>query len=153
MRVRYWRLGITEVLEARYPVEKANHGEIKCILGEYAHVGIFWFKYGTPYEKEPVHGISFYYNEIPPEIFQEIIDFLHTKFGGKVLYRQTRVFLQGSKEFADPNSIGILANELSLKFNAPVEITIEFEKVIEKEREQNTFNLPPGKALPIVGPD
>jgi hypothetical protein len=61
--------------------------------------------------------------------------------------------LQGSKEFADPNSIGILANELSLKFNAPVEITIEFEKVIEKEREQNTFNLPPGKALPIVGPD
>ena len=153
MRVRYWRLGITEVLDARYPVEKANHWEIKCILGEYEHVGIFWFKYGTPYEKEPVHGISFYYNEIPPKIVQEIVDFLHQKFGGKVLYRQTRVFLHGSKEFADPNSIGVLANELSLKFNAPVEITIEFEKVIEREREQNTFNLPPGKALPIVGPD
>jgi hypothetical protein len=153
MRVRYWRLGITEVLEARYPVEKANHWEIKCILGEYKHVGIFWFKYGTPYEKEPVHGISFYYNEIPSKIVQEMIDFLHSKFGGKVLYRQTRVFLYGSKEFADPKSIGILANELSIKFNAPVEITIEFEKVIEQEREQNTFNLPPGKALPIVGPD
>ena len=153
MRVRYWRLGITDVLEARYPIEKANHWEIKCILGEYQQVGIFWFKYGTPYEKEPVHGISFYYNEIPSKILQEMIDFLHSKFGGKVLYRQTRVFLYGSKEFADPKSIGILANELSIKFNAPVEISIEFEKVIEKEREQNTFNLPPSKALPIVGPD
>jgi hypothetical protein len=153
MRVRYWRLGITDVLEARYPIEKANHWEIKCILGEYQQVGIFWFKYGTPYENEPVHGISFYYNEISPKIVQELVNFLHAKFGGKVLYKQTRVFLNGSKEFADPKSIGILANELSLKFNAPVEISIEFEKVIEKEREQNTFNLPPSKALPIVGPD
>ncbi|MGC2426209.1 MAG: hypothetical protein WA421_04180 [Nitrososphaeraceae archaeon] len=153
MRVRYWRLGITDVLEARYPIEKTNHWEIKCILGEYQQVGIFWFKYGTPYENEPVHGISFYYNEIPPKIVQELVNFLHAKFGGKVLYSQTRVFLNGSKEFADPKSIGILANELSLKFNAPVEISIEFEKVIEKEREQNTFNLPPSKALPIVGPD
>jgi hypothetical protein len=153
MRVRYWRLGITDVLEARYPVEKANHWEIKCMMGEYQHFGIFWFKYGTPYDKEPVHGISFYYNEISPKIVQEIVEFLHSKFGGKVLYRQTRVFLNGSKEFADPKSIGILANELSLKFNAPVEITIEFEKVIQKEQEQNTFNLPVAKALPIVGPD
>jgi chemotaxis protein CheY-P-specific phosphatase CheC len=73
--------------------------------------------------------------------------------GGKVLYKQTRVFLQGSKEFADSQSIGRLATELSLKFNVTVEITIEFEKVTEKEKVENSLGLPSNKALPIVGPD
>src|ERR687887_106044 len=127
--------------------------EITCMFGEYQHFGIFWFKYGTPYDKEPVHGLCFYYNEIPRKTIQEMIDFLQSRFGGKILYRQTRVFFQGSKEFADPKSIGILANELSLRFNAPVEITIEFEKITQQEQEENTLNLPSSKALPIVGPD
>ena len=153
MRIRYWRLGITDVLEAKYPVEKANHWEIKCILDEYQHFGVFWFRYGTPYDKEPVHGICFYYNEIPKKIVQDLTEFIHLKFGGKVLYRQTRVFLHGSKEFADPKSIGTLANELSLKFSVPVEITIELEKVTDKEQQESSFNLPSSKALPIVGPD
>jgi hypothetical protein len=153
MRIRYWRLGITDVLEAKYPVEKANHWEIKCILGEYQHFGVFWFRYGAPYDKEPVHGICFYFNEIPKKIVQDLTEFIHLKFGGKVLYRQTRVFLHGSKEFADPKSIGILANELSLKFSVPVEITIELETVTDKEQQESSFNLPSSKALPIVGPD
>ncbi|HYY86371.1 MAG TPA: hypothetical protein VE594_04630 [Nitrososphaeraceae archaeon] len=153
MRIRYWRLGITDVLEAKYPVEKANHWEIKCILGEYQHFGVFWFRYGAPYDKEPVHGICFYFNEIPKKIVQDLTEFIHLKFGGKVLYRQTRVFLHGSKEFADPKSIGTLANELSLKFSVPVEITIELEKVTDKEQQESSFNLPSSKALPIVGPD
>ena len=153
MRLRYWRLGISDVLESTYPTEKANHWEIKCMCGEYQHFGVFWYKYGTPYDKEPVHGICFYYNDIAQKTVQDIIEFLQPKFGGKILYRQTRVFLQGSKEFTDPKTIGILANELSLKFNVPVEVTIEFEKVTKEEQERNTFNLPTGKALPIVGPD
>jgi hypothetical protein len=153
MRVRFWRLGITDVLEAKYPEEKANHWEIKCMQGEYQHFGVFWYRYGTPYDKEPVHGICFYYNEIPKKTLQELTDFLKSKYGGEVLFRQTRGFLQGSKEFAAPASIGVLANDLSLKFKAPVELTIEFEKVTQQELDQNTFNLPPGKALPIVGPD
>ena len=37
------------------------------------------------------------------------------------LYRQSRVFLQGSSEFSDPKTIGQLANEISVKFNGPVE--------------------------------
>jgi hypothetical protein len=82
-----------------------------------------------------------------------MIDFLQSRFGGKILYRQTRVFLQGSKEFADPKSVGILANDLSLRFKIPVEITIEFEKITQQEQEQNILNLPSNKALPIVGPD
>jgi hypothetical protein len=61
--------------------------------------------------------------------------------------------LQGSKEFADPKSIATLANELSLKFNSPVELTIEFEKVTKEEQENNIYNLPSGKILPIVGLD
>jgi hypothetical protein len=119
MRMRYWRLDIKEVLNAKYPTEKANHWEITCMFGEYQRFGIF----------------------------------LQSRFGGKILYRQTRVFFQGSKEFADPKSIGILANELSLRFNIPVEITIEFEKITQQEQEENILNLPSNKALPIVGPD
>ena len=49
--------------------------------------------------------------------------------------------------------IGLLANELSLKFNAPVELTIEFEKATKEEVEQESFKLPSSKALPISGPD
>ena len=153
MRIRYWRLDITEVLKANYPVEKVNHWDIKCSIGEYQQFGVFWFKYGTPYDKEPIHGICFYYNEIPQQTVLDLIDFLKSKLGGKVLYKQTRVFLQDSKEFADSQSIGKLATELSLKFNVTIEITIEFEKVTEKEKVENSLDLPSNKALPIVGPD
>jgi hypothetical protein len=153
MRMRYWHLDIREVLNAKYPIEKANHWEITCMFGENQRFGIFWFKYGIPYDKEPVRGLCFYYNEIPQKTIQEMIDFLQSRFGGKILYRQTRVFFQGSNEFADPKSVGILANELSLRFNVPVEITIEFEKITQQEQEGNILNLPSDKALPIVGPD
>ncbi|MDP9289849.1 MAG: hypothetical protein M3P08_16855 [Thermoproteota archaeon] len=153
MRLRYWRIGIADLAEANYPIEKVNHWEIKCMQGEYQHFGVFWYRYGTPFDKEPVHGICFYYNEIPLPVVQALTDFLLSKFGGKVLYRKTRVFLQGSNEFSDPKSIGMLAQEISLKFNAPIEITIEFEKVTIEEQDQNTFNLPPNKMLPIVGSD
>ena len=71
MRIRYWRLGITDVLGANYPAEKVSHWDIKCVVGEYQHFGVFWFKYGTPFDKEPVHGICFYYNEIPQKTVLE----------------------------------------------------------------------------------
>ena len=153
MRLRYWRIGIPDLAEANYPIEKVNHWEIKCMQGEYQHFGVFWYRYGTPYDKEPVHGICFYYNEIPTQVVQAITDFLQSKFGGKVLYRKTRVFLQGSNEFSDPKAIGNLAHEISLKYNAPIEITIEFEKVTKEEQDQNIFKLPSNKMLPIVGSD
>jgi hypothetical protein len=47
----------------------------------------------------------------------------------------------------------MLANELSLRFNAPVELTIEFEKVSQEEIDQESFKLPSPKALPITGSD
>jgi hypothetical protein len=153
MRLRYWRLTAEDVLGAAYPPEKANHWEVKCIQGEYQHFGVFWYRYGTPFDKEPVHGICFYYNEIPEESIQMIKDFLSNKFGGTPIHRKTRVFLQGSQEFSDPKSIGILAKEISTKFSAPTEVTIEFEKVTQQEQEENVFNMPPKKALPIAGID
>jgi hypothetical protein len=153
MRIRYWRLGISEVIRAKYPTDKVNHWEVKCMLSEYEHFGIFWYKYGTPFDKEPIPGICFYYNEIPETTVQKIVQLLHENFGGHILYRQTRVFLRGSKEFAAPDQVGMLANQLSLKFGIPVEITIEFERITEEERQYDSLSLPTSKALPIVGPD
>jgi hypothetical protein len=153
MRIRYWHLNISEILNARYPLDKVNHWEIKCLYGEHEHFGIFWYKYGTPFDKEPVHGICFYYNEIPENIIKELLNYLVTKFGGKILRRQSRVFLEGSTEINDSNNIGQLANEISLKFSIPVEITVEFERVTKEEIDDNSFNFPQKKALPIVGID
>jgi hypothetical protein len=153
MRLRYWRLAAEDVLGATYPTEKANHWEIKCMQGEYQHFGVFWYRYGTPFDKETVHGICFYYNEIPEESIESLKDFLSGKFGGTPIRRKTRVFLQGSLEFSDPKSIGILAKDLSIRFSAPTEITIEFEKVTQQEQEENEFNMPLKKALPITGID
>lgn len=152
MRVRYWRLNVNELKNGNYPTENANHWEIKCLQGDHEHFGVFWYKYGTPFDKEPVTGICFYYNEIPVETVKDIADFLSSKYGGKIAYRQTRVFLQGSKEFVDKESIINLAEELSSRYNAPIEVTIEFEK-IDKEQYEKIINLPPNKALPIAGPD
>jgi hypothetical protein len=153
MRIRYWHLTIPEILNARYPLDKVNHWEIKCLYGEHEHFGIFWYKYGTPFDKEPVHGICFYYNEIPENIIKELTNYLVAKFGGKILRRQSRVFLEGSKEINDSYNISQLANEISLKFSIPVEITLEFEKVTKEEVDDNSFNFPQKKALPIVGID
>jgi hypothetical protein len=153
MRIRYWHLTIPEILNAKYPLDKVNHWEIKCIYGEHEHFGIFWYKYGTPFDKEPVHGICFYYNEIPENIIKELTNYLVAKFDGKILRRQSRVFLEGSKEINDSYNISQLANEISLKFSIPVEITLEFEKVTKEEVDDNSFNFPQKKALPIVGID
>ena len=152
MRLRYWHLTISEILNAKYPTDKVNHWEIKCLYGEHEHFGIYWYKYGTPFDKEPVNGICFYYNEIPVEKVKDIANFLRSKFGGHIAYRQTRGFLQGSKEFADKQSIAQLAEELSLKYNAPIEMTLEFER-IDKDQQEKIITLPSSKALPIVGPD
>lgn len=153
VRVRFWRLTITDMLSAGYPVDKANHWDIKCMQGEYEHFGVFWFKYGIPFDKEPVNGLGMYFNEVPKQTVEDILSFLQSKFGGRILYRQSRAFLQGAKEFADPKSVAMLANELSLKYNAPVELTVEFEKADKEEVEQEKFGLPASKALPITGPD
>jgi hypothetical protein len=44
-----------------------------------------------------------------------------------------------------------LANDISERFNGPVEITIEFEEISKDDREGNIINLPPSKLLEIPG--
>ena len=152
MRVRYWRLSLDDLRNGTYPIDNVNHWEIKCLQGDHEHFGVFWYRYGTPFDKEPVNGICFYYNDINLNKVEDISNYLKSKYGGKIAYRQTRAFLQGSKEFADKKSIINLAEELSSKYNAPIEITIEFEK-IEKDKLEKYITLPLNKALPIAGPD
>lgn len=151
MRIRYWRLTTEDMHLATYPLEWANHWEIKCLQGEYEHFGVFWFRYGTPYDKEPVHGLAVYYSDIPMNKVDELIEMLHSSFGGEILRRQSRVFLNGSREFTDPQEIAKLANDISERFNGPVEITIEFEEISKDDREGNIINLPPSKLLEIPG--
>ena len=149
MRIRYWRLTIKDLFLATYPLERANHWEIKCLQGEYEHFGVFWFRYGTPYDKEPVHGLALYYNDIPQNKVDELIDMLHNSFGGEILRRQARVFFNGSKEFADPQEIAKLANDISDRFKGPVEITMEFEGISKDDGQENLINLPSSKLLEI----
>ncbi len=76
---------------------------------------------------------------------------LHNSFGGEILRRQNRVFLNGSKEFTDPQEIAKLANDISERFKGPVEITIEFEEISDDDRQENFINLPTSKLLEIPG--
>jgi hypothetical protein len=151
MRVRYWRLSVEDMMKARYPPERAIHWEIKCIQGEYKHFGVFWFKYGTPYDKEPTHGLSAYYNDISQKKIEELIEMIHSKFGGDVLRRQTRVFFQGSKEITEAHEIGNLAAEISARFGGPVEITVEFDGIFKGDQNRILINLPASKLLEVPG--
>jgi hypothetical protein len=119
--------------------------------GDYEHFGVFWFRYGTPYDKGPVHGLAIYYNDVPQKKVDELIEMLHNNFGGEILRRQARVFLNGSKEFTDPREIAKLANDISERFKGPVEITMEFEEISKDDGQENHINLPPSKSLEIPG--
>jgi hypothetical protein len=151
VRIRYWRLTVEDLSLATYPSERVNHWEIKCLQGEYEHFGVYWFRYGTPYDKEPVHGLAIYYNDIAQNKVDELTRMLHSNFGGEILRRQARVFLNGSKEFADPRELAKLAGDISARFKGPVEITLEFEEISEDDRQENLINLPPSKLLEIPG--
>jgi hypothetical protein len=151
MRVRYWRLTTEDLFQATYPLERANHWEIKCLQGEYEHFGIFWYKYGTPYDKEPIHGLAIYHNDVPKNKVDELTKMLHDRFGGEILRRQSRVFLNGSKEFKDPQEIAKLAIDIGDRFKGPVEITIEFEEISNADRQENLIKLPSSKLLEIPG--
>ena len=151
MRIRYWGLTIEDLFLATYPLERANHWEIKCLQGEYEHFGVFWFRYGTPYDKEPVYGLAIYYNDVHKDKINELVEMLHSRFGGEILLRQNRVFLNGSKEFTDPREIANLANDISKRFKGPVEITIEFEKISKDDRQEDLIKLPHSKLLEIPG--
>jgi len=151
-RDRYWKLTSDEVEKLNYNTQKVLNWEIKCIREPEENaefIGIFLYKHGTPFDYNPVKGISYYYNNIPRKDLPEITKFLKSKFGGEEKERGERVFLEGSKEFYDGKEIGQLAGELESKFKVKAAISIEFENLTEEEKEQ--ANLPPSKLLPVPG--
>jgi hypothetical protein len=61
------------------------------------------------------------------------------------------VFLNGSKEFTDPQEIAKLAIDIGDRFKGPVEITVEFEEISNADRQENIIKLPSSKLLEIPG--
>jgi hypothetical protein len=61
------------------------------------------------------------------------------------------VFLNGSKEFTDPEEIAKLAVDIGDRFKGPVEITLEFEEISNADRQEDIIKLPSSKLLEIPG--
>jgi len=120
MRVRYWRLSVNDLLNSTYPQEKVNHWEIKCLQGEYEHFGVFWFRYGTPFDKELINGISFYYNDISQEKVKELQSHLAD-------YEKVKKFTLMPAEF-DINT-GEITPTLKVKRNVVIK---KYADIIEK---------------------
>ena len=136
-RMRYWKLTIEEVEKLSYDESKVLNWEIKCTREpeeEAKFVGVFLYKNGTPKDYVSVKGITYYHNNIDPSELSGITKFLKNKFGGKIVEKGERVFLE-------------LAQELESKLNAKAIITIEFQDI--SEQEQNDAGLPEAKLLPI----
>ena len=149
-RMRYWKLTIEEVEKLSYNESKVLNWEIKCTREpeeKAKFVGVFLYKNGTPKDYEAVKGITYYHNNIELNELPEITNYLKKKFGGKVIEKGERVFLEGSKEIYSGKEIADLAQELESMLNAKAIITIEFQDI--SEQEQKDAGLPEAKLLPI----
>ena len=132
-KVLYWHLTPDEVAGKEYPIDKLIHWEIRLFFDERSYISIFWFKEGVPFDKEPINGIAMYGYEIVDSKVEEVKDYLHEQVGGEVLRRSHRIFFEDSKRLLDNKSIAELANMLKDRFNAIVEIWLEFDGIDEKD--------------------
>lgn len=151
-RERYWKLTVDELEKMNYNTEKLLNWDIKCVRepeDKAEFVGIFQYRHGTPFDYTPIKGITYYYNNIPRNELSNITKFLKSKFGGKEMEKGERIFLEGSKEIYSGKDIAELAKEMEEKFNTKTTITLEFDGLTEKEKEE--YMLPPSKLLPIPG--
>ncbi|MDX1441316.1 MAG: hypothetical protein R3237_02530 [Nitrosopumilaceae archaeon] len=149
---RYWKITPEEIETFTYDINKLLNWEIKCIREpeDQAHfIGVFMYKHGTPYDYEPVKGITYYYNNISRSELPSITKFLQDKFGGKEMEKGERIFLKDSKEIYSGKEIGKLAKELAEKFNAKPIISLEFQDLEQDEAKEG--GLPESKLLPIPG--
>lgn len=151
-RCRYWKLTIDEVEKLSYDPIRVLVWEIKCIRepeDKVMFIGVFLYRNGTPFDYEPIKGITYYHNNIERKELSQITKFLKNKFGGKELEKGERIFLKGSKEIYSGSDIAKLAKEMETKFNTKAIITIEFQDITEQE--QKDAGLPSAKLLPIAG--
>jgi hypothetical protein len=149
-RCRYWHLSIEDLKKVTYDPKKVLVWEIKCAKDDSgAHFGVFIYRNGTPWDYKEIKGIVFYYNMIPRDEVQKILEFLKSKFGGDPKEKGERIFLVDSREIYLPNDIASLATEIGNKFETSVEISVELENFTPQEQEQSNF--PSSKLLPIPG--
>ena len=147
---RYWKITPEEIEKFTYNQDKLLNWEIKCIRepeDKAIFIGLFLYKYGTPYDYESVKGISYYYNNIPRTELPVITKFLQSQFGGKEIEKGERVILKDSKEIFSSKDIASLAKEMESKFNTRAVITLEFKDLTPEEMKEGGF--PESKLLPI----
>ena len=149
---RYWKITSEEIENFSYDVNKLLNWEIKCVRepeDQAQFIGVFMYKHGTPFDYEPIKGITYYYNNIPRSELPSITKFLQEKYGGKEIEKGERIFLKDSKEIYSGKEISQLAKELEVKFNAKTSISLEFKDLEQEEAKEG--GLPESKLLPIPG--
>ena len=149
-KFRYWKLTSEEVEKLNYDTSNILIWEIKCIRepeDEAKFIGVFMYKNGTPHDYETKKGIVYYYNNIDRKELPDITKFLKEKFGGNVIEKGERVFLENSDEIYTSKEISNLAKELKAEFNVKPIISIELsDTTIEQLKE---WGFPEAKLLPI----
>jgi len=151
-RARYWKLTPEEVETFTYNEDKLLNWDIKCVRepeSEAIFIGVFLYRHGTPFDYQPIKGITYYYNNIKRIELPEITKFLKEKYGGEQMEKGERIFLKDSKQFFSPREIASLAREMETRFKTKATITLEFENLSPEEMKE--AGLPDSKLLPIPG--
>lgn len=151
-RQRYWKITADEIAQFGYDENKLLNWDMKCIRepeDAAVFIGVFMYRNGTPFNYEPIKGITYYHNHIKREEIPTITKFLRDKFGGDEMEKGERIFLKGSKEIYSGKEISALAKEMEAKFKTKATITLEFENLTQEEMKQ--AGLPDAKLLPIPG--
>ncbi len=129
-----------DLASREYPEDKLIHWEIRAYRGE-SYVSLYWFKEGIPFDKEPINGLALYGYEISDNDLKLFADYIHKEFGGNVLRRSYRIFLENSKIIKDNKSLADLAEDISREFKLVSEIWLEFDG-IEESLAKRLFNAP-----------
>ena len=72
---------------------------------------------------------------------------MKAKFGGQVLEKGERIFLEDSKEIYEPKEIANLAKELETQLNANPIISMELHDTTQEQLKE--WGFPEAKLLPI----
>jgi len=133
MRVLYWHLTPKEVLDRSYPIEKLIHWEVRGYFSQESYFSIYWFKDGVPYDKEPIVGIAVYTIGCSESFENNLVEFLHNRFGGELMRRGYRTFIAFADVKIDNESVARLAFDIAERFKAVCEIWLEFDNLSNDE--------------------
>jgi len=149
-KFRYWKLTPEEMEKVNHDESKVLNWDIKCSKEpeeDAIFFGVFLYKAGTPHDYESKKGIVYYYNNIDRNELSSISKFLKNRFGGEVLEKGERIFLEGSKEIYDAKEIADLAKALKTQLNANPVISIELHDTTTEQLKE--WGFPEAKLLPI----